>query len=791
MADWSALGTASTQVGFPFEATVSQAEGGQLLAGRYELLALIGAGGMGRVYRARDRELDELVALKVLAGQLVDSDKLLERFRQEVKLARRVTHRNVARTYDIGEHGAERFLTMELVEGETLSSLFARQGSLPPSTALPLAIQICAGLVAAHAAGVVHRDLKPDNVLLARDGRAVITDFGIACVRAVDAPKKVGRETVGTPTYMAPEQVEAREDIDGRADVYAFGAVLYEMLTGARAWPGGEPYAVAMARFLQPPPDPRVRCPELPDELAEIVLRALARERDERFADAESLGRALAAMSLKLSQFSPTATVPLRPSERLAPREKTVAVLPFRNIGSPDDAYLAEGLHEDLLDVLSTVRGLRVRTGGLSRGAADADADVLEHGRKLGVDVVVEGSVRRVPEGLRVSARLVGAQDGFQIWSARFERPTAGVFALNDEVARAIAAALSTAATNQDRDAPTDPFAIDLYLRGRFEMAQYWMSDHARALELLTEALARAPEDPTILSAYATARLRSAFLSDQPVTGDLGPLVARALRGAPGQGEPWVALAALRWNAEDDPVGAARAVKRALQVAPSLAEANDLAGRLLLEAGEVDEAIALLDRTLWLDPFVPWARIDRMRAAAYQRDWAALEAIFGARTDGPWQQQGRVSLLRYLLWRGDVDSLARLPAPAGVADERSALFIRVLEETMRTGLLSDPARELLRGNVERLPPRTRGRRLLAQIACELHVFTEDDDEAQRYLEMAVVAGLLDRSWIEHNPLLRRYRGARWFEAARATVGERAAAIVAAWRGPPEPLIDSR
>jgi eukaryotic-like serine/threonine-protein kinase len=232
-------------------------------------------------------------------------------------------------------------------------------------------------------------------------------------------------------------------------------------------------------------------------------------------------------------------------------------------------------------------------------------------------------------------------------------------------------------------------------------------------------------------------------------------------------------------------------VKRALLVAPSLAEANDLAGRLLLEAGEMDEAIALLDRALWLDPFVPWARIDRMRAAAYKREWAKLEEIFCARTDLPWRQQGRVSLLRYLLWRGDVDSLARLPGPAGQADARSALFLRIIEETMRSGLLSEPARELLRGNVERLPPRARGRRLLAQIAAEMHVFAEDDDEARRYLEIAVAAGLIDRSWIEHNPLLRRYRGARWFEAARATVGERAAAIVAAWRGPPEPLIDSR
>jgi serine/threonine-protein kinase len=786
MTDWSRLGTDQTQAAFALDgppsvdAAVSLVPGGEVVGGRYELLGLIGTGGMGRVYRARDRELDEIIALKVLHRDLLGSDQMVGRFRQEVKLARRVTHRNVARTFDIGEHQAERFLTMELIEGESLSAILARSGMLGVREALALALQVCAGMAAAHAAEVIHRDLKPDNVLVARDGRVVITDFGIARSHLPGAAGKTSGQAVGTPTYMAPEQVEARVDVDARADIYAFGALLYEALTGVRAWPGDAPYVVAMARLLHPPPDPRSLRADLPDEVAALVQRAMARDREARFSTADELAQAIVAASGGLVMPVATSTMPLRPLGAAKPKDKTVAVLAFRNIGPAEDAYLADGLTEDLLDTLSTVRGLRVRARGLGAPAGDP----AEEGRRLGVDVVVEGSVRRLADGFRVTARLVGSHDGFQIWSSRFERSASAAFALNDEVARAIAAALSTGAELVERRMVTDPLAIDLYLRGRHELARHWMGDQSKAMALLTEARDRAPHDPTILAAYATARIRSAFLGNELPQG-LDAIVQRAIESAPGQGEPWTALGALRWNVEDDAPGAIRAVKRALLVAPSLGEANDLAGRLLLEAGEIDEAMALLERALWLDPSIPFARIDLMRAAAFKRQWARVEEVFEAREDAEWQAQARISLLRYRLWRRDT-TVPQEPLPA-VADDRSTLYVRVLEDLFKTGSLSEHARRFLSEGVDRLPPRARGRRLLSQIATELHVYAEDDEGAQRYLALSVDAGLLDRSWIEHNPLLKRYRGQAWFEAARATIGERAARIVEAWRGAPEPL----
>src|SRR5437868_2172073 len=216
-----------------------------LVGNRYEILGMLGSGGMGTVYRARDRELDEVVALKVLKAELAATSGMLERFRREVKLARRVTHKNVARTFDIGEHEGDRFLTMELIEGEMLGAHLARRGRVSLRDAVRIALDVCAGLSAAHAAGVLHRDLKPENVILAKDGRAVITDFGIARALASAELARTAPGMIGTPAYMAPEQVEGSIDLDGRADLYALGTMLFELITGKPAWPGDSVIAIA------------------------------------------------------------------------------------------------------------------------------------------------------------------------------------------------------------------------------------------------------------------------------------------------------------------------------------------------------------------------------------------------------------------------------------------------------------------------------------------------------------------------------------------------------------------
>ena len=287
------------------ESTAPQTlEGRTTIAGRYEILGLLGTGGMGCVYRAKDIRLDEIVALKLLARELAQLPGMLDRFRQEVKLARKVTHKNVARTFDLGEEAGEQFLTMELVEGESLSAILAREKRLSVSQTIDVAAAVCEGLAAAHAAGVVHRDLKPDNVLVAKDGRVVLTDFGIA--RALE---QVGIHTmgspIGTPAYMAPEQLEASPNIDGRADQYAFGVMLFEMLTGALPFTGPSPYAIAAARLMQPPPDPRSVRPDLPDVIANVIMRCMARKPEDRFAKIEEIAFRLGSATLPAISMAP------------------------------------------------------------------------------------------------------------------------------------------------------------------------------------------------------------------------------------------------------------------------------------------------------------------------------------------------------------------------------------------------------------------------------------------------------------------------------------------------------
>ncbi len=779
-----------------------------VVAGRYEILGLLGMGGMGRVYRAKDRELGETVALKVLHRDFVGSDEMIERFRQEVRLARKVTHRNVARTFDIGEHEGEKFLTMELVTGEALSARLER-GLLDTREAIAIACEVVAGMAAAHAVGVVHRDLKPDNVLLealgasagsGSMGRVVITDFGIARGELGGSASKTSGRTIGTPAYMAPEQIGGQADIDARADIYAFGAMLFEMLTGQRAWPGTSALAVAAARLVQPPPDPRVHQPGLSPSVVAVVMRCLARDRNERFAtDAELLQALLAAdpSGAKTPSILPRAM----PETEAGPRERSIAVMPFRNLGPAEDAYLSLGLTEDLVDVLSTVRGLRVRGRGYD---IEEDRDIVDTGRRLGVDVVVDGSVRRAAQTLRVSARLVGVADGFQLWSSRFDRPVGEAFALNDEVAHAIAAALAAEHAVDARAQPTDPAAVDLYFRAKHSVGRFWtMTGPAESRDLFVRALTLAPNDPTILAGFVSSQVGRNFFA--PLDGnEAATLVTRALRAGEHLADPWIALAAVRFNHSDDPPGAIRALKRALVLSPSSADAHDLTGRILLEADQVADGVKHLERALWTDPHQRWARVDLIRAAALQADWTRAREL-AVNGPGPeWLGHRSVHEARLWSWPG-APKIDEPPVPVeadyrfgtlialfrGARDGRSWVTTsRAPGTTRRNGDVIGSIRAATASIMGVAPPRSRSRRFFTQLMAELAAITGHEDVALQFVEEAVNDGLLDLAWLNRLPLLEPLRGNARFEELRQLVATRAQAVVVAWQGPAETLADA-
>ncbi|KYG10347.1 protein kinase [Sorangium cellulosum] len=766
----------------------------QVLAGRYELLGLVGIGGMGSVYRARDLELEEVVAVKVLRRELSGSPEVIDRFRREVRLSRKVTHPNVARVFDIGEHEGDRFLTMEFIDGEALAALLARERRLAVARAMDIVESVCAGLVAAHRAGVIHRDLKPDNVLLGRDGRVVLTDFGIA--RAIvpdgEAGKTLGA-VMGTPAYMAPEQVQGAADIDARADVYALGAMLYEMLTGERAWQGDAPLAVAAARLVSDPPDPRRRRADLPDALARVVLRCMARSRDERYASVEGAAQELASLTRPATIVPPAFTPP---HERTAisgvsgvisgpisssndPGGKSVAVLPFANQGAPSDAYLAEELTDDLIDTLSMTRGLRVRSRGSLPRRPDGEVDLRELGRELGVQVVVGGSVRRRDGTVRISARLVCVADGFQLWAKRFDRPEAEVLRINDEVAEAVAAALTLDAAAPSRTAPSDPVALDLFLRGRHEYRRYWPEHQARAIELFEQALARAPEDPMILSAYALARSRFWFFTDQG--GDLAmQAAARAAAAAPGLPDARLAMASVRFQ-RLDVVGAMRELKAALASQSGNAEAEGLIGTILIECGAFEEGARRARSALARDPEVVLAAYALARAYALQDRWSDGEDVIRALPNSGSGSGHSVYRIRKAMWQRDPEVLAAL-SRRRVRDAFPCApdpFVPLIEDVL-SDRLSDDRPTLAPGPSA---PVTALRRtsFLRQLQAELAAFLGKSELALHALELSLADGLFDLVWMERCPVLASLRADPRYAAIQAEVERRASAVIAVYR----------
>ena len=777
----------ATAAAMPSSALTPSSGTRQMVGNRYEILRLLGSGGMGTVYRARDTELDEMVALKMLRRDLVDAQEMLERFRREVKLARRVTHRNVARTFDIGEHGGDKFLTMEFIDGESLGARLCRSGRMPLREVIDVACAVCAGLAAAHAAGVIHRDLKPDNILIGHDGRVAITDFGVARALAVmgDQPRTLGAPA-GTPAYMAPEQVEGCKDVDARADVYALGTILYEMVTGERAWCGDSVYSVAVARLTQPPPDPRKIIPDLPDAVRELVLKCLARKPEQRFGSAEDVARALANLTTGgFTAHSPVAAPSLRAEAHT--EGKAIAVLPFRNASAPEDEYLADGITDDLIDGLSMIRGLKVRSRSAVMRYKGAERDAREIGRELGVDVVVEGSVRKRDGALRVSARLVGVADGFQLWAKRFECGEKDFLSVGDDAADAIAEALAVAREVAPRRPPTDPEAIDLYLRARHLYHQGWALKADMAIELFEQALARAPDDPIILSGYALAMLRRFGMSPDAVeadrAGEAGCKAAeRALALAPQLGEARTALAS-HCMLLCDYVGVARHVREALRVAPASADAHDLYGRLLVEVGLVPEGIASLKAASMLEPHLYRARADIARARALLGDFSGVEELVAS----PPSEAGDQNIYwfyqaRMCMWRKDgaaaEDALRRLAATnfAGRIDV-STIFTLV-----STGSAAD---EVVRA-LERwgtIVSRAHRRPLFfRQLVAEVNVLRGDVAGMYEALESAVPLGLLDIAWLDRCPLFGEYRADTRFVALRKPVAARAEEVIVALKG---------
>jgi len=444
--------------------------------GPYAILGRLGAGGMGEVLLARDSRLDRRVAIKLLPRDAALDPERLQRFEREAKALAALNHPNIVTIYSVEEAGGLHFYTMELVEGTALAALIPSGGMALPQL-LSLAVPMVGALAAAHDHGITHRDLKPANVMVTREGAVKVLDFGLAKVGDARAPS--GSDTtrsepetrsgqvLGTYPYMSPEQVEGRA-VDQRSDIFSLGVVLYEMATGRRPF-GGESTAALIASLLrEEPASPRTVRTSVPESLDRLILRCLRKDVGARVQSAGEVRRELEQIS-RDAQAAASA-----PDKR-----PSIVVLPFANMSAdPEQEYFCDGLAEEIINALTRVEGVHVvaRTSAFAfKGKLE---DVREIGRKLGVAAVLEGSVRRSGERLRITAQLIDVANGFHHWSERFDRALADVFAIQDEIALAIVEKLKVHLRSGDktrltRRATENRTAHDAYLTARPSLPIY------------------------------------------------------------------------------------------------------------------------------------------------------------------------------------------------------------------------------------------------------------------------------------------------------------------------------
>ncbi|MBK6518726.1 MAG: protein kinase [Polyangiaceae bacterium] len=776
----------------PTPLPASDPETREILAGRWEILGLVGSGGMGTVYRARDHELDEIVALKVLRAEVV-GPAALERFRREVKLARRVSHKNVARVFEFGEHEGRRFFTMELVEGESLRATLDRRG--PPSVArvVEIGATLARALTAAHDVGVVHRDLKPDNVLVGADDRLAITDFGIAA--SLDAAQKghITSQFLGTPHYMAPEQVDSRSAIDARTDVYALGAVLYELLTGQPPFDGETALAVAVARLMESPKDPRALRPDVPGPLAELVVKCMARSQDDRFSSAAEVEAALASVEAGAGARSIRPAPASRPAARSSGplRLVRVAVMPLQ--GDGELAELSEGLTDDLIDSLSMVPGLRVVARDLTRQhASRRELDLRGLGSELRAEVLVEGSLRRASaDELDLRVRLISVRDGIQLWARKFRTRSSALLGVNDEVAGAIAEGVLVEAAAGNERRLSDPIAVELYLKARSRYRQFWVGSVKEAVELFEQALLRAPDDPLLVSGHALALARYAFFNSE-ILEAAEAAAQRAIQIAPELGEAHLAVGAVALQ-RSDVERAYLAASAALARAPTLADAHLLMGRILGETGPLELATRSVDLARELDPTSELARREHARLFALERRWDEAHALVGTRLDVAHADlfPRIINRLRFALWKGNQEEIKALRAELAAADAKTYAptlvpFIELVGHAVDTGTPVDPM--VVADLLDVYGNRGSGRRVsfFQQIGAEVCARLGLVDAAFKYIGQSIDSGLVDLVWIERCPVLDPLRADPRFAPLRerlvARVGSVPARAAASARG---------
>ena len=588
------------------------------LAGRYHLERELGQGGMAVVFLAQDIRHDRKVALKVLRPDLSAAIGA-ERFLREIKLAAGLNHPHILPVYDSGRAGDLLFYVMPNMEGNSLRERLERERQLPLSDALTITREVASALDYAHRHHVVHRDIKPENLLL-HEGSAMVADFGIGKALSAEGSLTQTGMVVGTPTYMSPEQASGEGDIDGRTDLYSLGCVLYEMLTGEPPFTGATAQAVIAKRFVSPVPKVRITR-DVPQAVDDVLSRALARTPVDRFATAGAFVEALRQLNGIGSSGQATAAVRTPPA---SPARKAIAVLPLANRSAdPENEYFSDGMTEEIINALAKVPGIQVASRTSSFTFKGKEVDIREIGEKLGVSSVLEGSVRKVGSRVRITAQLINVGDGYHLWSETYDRQLEDVFAIQDEISRAIVDALKLR-LGSDADTLVAPAknieAYTLYLKGRFVFNKDTEPSTRKALDLFQQSLL---QDPGYARSYAgIADCWTQLADDFVVPDDAYPrakaAATRALQHDPDLVEAITSVGKVLCWYEWDFAGAERQLRRAVTLNENHAEAHWAFGSVLPTVGRLAEAIEEMRKALILDPL----------HAVYSR-WLGRFLLFG------------------------------------------------------------------------------------------------------------------------------------------------------------------
>jgi serine/threonine protein kinase/tetratricopeptide (TPR) repeat protein len=525
------------------EAPKEELTTGSTFTGRFQIIEELGKGGMGKVYKANDIDIKEKVAIKLIKPEISTDKKTIERFQNEIKFARKIRHKNVCQMYDLNREEGTYYITMEYVEGENLKNMIRMSGQLGMGTVISVAKQVCEGLAEAHKLGVVHRDLKPSNIMLDREGYVRIMDFGIA--RSLKEKGITGAGVmIGTPEYMSPEQVEGKET-DQRSDIYSLGVILYEMVTGKVPFEGDTPFTIGVKHKSEIPKDPKELNSQIPNDLNRVIIKCLEKDKEKRYQSTDEVRSELENIEkgILIAEKVVTKRGPLtlkKKEERIGKSTwknlfiyggaavllilliaggyylftgwqgpiDSLAVLPLENLsGDTDQEFFADGMTEVLIANMAQIGSLRVISRKSVMRYKRSEKSLPEIAEELNVDAVLEGSVMRVGDKVRITVQLIQAEPEQHLWAENYERSLRDVLKLQSEVAQAIAKEIKIKLTPQEEarfasTQPVNPEAYQAYLRGidRIERISYSEED----IEIAIQMFKRAVElDPTFALGYA------------------------------------------------------------------------------------------------------------------------------------------------------------------------------------------------------------------------------------------------------------------------------------------------